>query len=256
MFEVPSAKRIKRSEAFDSDEATTPSAVGYKAVGPNYGFDYDFITPVNLPSAPAQQDATKDDASKEEESFTFRLFTSTAPSTLHIQPDEPEVDAPLSEGRFLRASRPDSYYFTSALDQSFMQKHRHQIALSATSHDELLKRANCSWPGTQLPWRVTHLPSATTATIAKSAGPTRSFTVLSTDRPARSPKRSKPNKKRRIILRQRLTARRLNMQSTEEREKAEREKRNVRNREKKIKRRERDRKKKADAKLAEGATDS
>lgn len=229
----------------------------------DYGFEYDFVAPL-VPTREAQESPNKED----DQAYEFRLFActttktpskstptkklttapSTAPRITLLRSPSPSLLAQPQEGRLLR-SRPNSHYFANPTPT--LQSHFVSSAISTAS---LHTMAKTPWPGTHLPWRVTRL---TVTTSAKPAQPSQDSV-----RPVpqtRETKRSKPNKKRRILLRRRLA----NSTTTHKpRLKAkpivrsktgeildlppeEREKRTARNREKKLKRRQRERERKA-----------
>jgi hypothetical protein len=288
MFDVPNAKRIKRSD-FEAEQRGDEGSLG-DATDPrdsvdldksvlesrdtlmNYGFEYDFITPQQ--SGPQRPPLEQTD----EDQYEFRLFSNPAPAapatpavaeadhgngptsrqariiTLARSPT-PSSALPEQEGRILRP-RPDSNYLTkpsSAL--------KAQYAATAVSPTTLVTLAHTPWPGTELPWRTIHVPLSQLHNSLRPAPQRHSPTTTN--------RRPKPSKKRRILLRQRLAAR-LRSQPKPKPTKIvnekgeleldlppeEREKRTARNREKKLKRREREREKKKAAGLtADGGDD-
>ncbi|KIX98413.1 uncharacterized protein Z520_05714 [Fonsecaea multimorphosa CBS 102226] len=197
MFEVPDAKRVKRSDLFRDDGSGSPGSRGSsRSPSParsldndeesilrsSYGFEYDFVAP-NPPSrkptllAPgkSQPDVNPQDEEEDQE-FQFRLFTSNSRSIDRpSQPDAPTADArirlsrtpepaaladslSLEKAHFLRPNRPDSYYFTSALPGETIEALRSQYADVALSTADVLARAKSTkWPGSALPWRLIHV---------------------------------------------------------------------------------------------------
>jgi len=88
MFEVPAAKRVKRSKLFDDDASELDESIHTNKAGensnhesqpdviPSYGFEYDFIDqqprPINENQAPDEPGQPQDEA--EAETFQFNLF--------------------------------------------------------------------------------------------------------------------------------------------------------------------------------------
>jgi hypothetical protein len=227
----------------------------------DYGFEYDYVSHSATHKSTMQE--TPDEPA--EPSYEFRLFASTsAKPSEAIQPAKSESAAPkitllrspspstiplTSEGRLLRP-RPDSHYFSKP---SLALQSQHDA--SAISSLAILKLSQTPWPGVSLPWRVSHVRPASSS--AKLTNQSQRMTSLA---------RSKPNKKRRILLRRRLAARTGSATKTKAKSAVksgpkaivrnetgeiieltpeERDKRTARNREKKLKRRQRERERKA-----------
>jgi len=192
MFEVPNAKRIKRSELLQRDESpqsrsssrsTTPLGAqedeSAQNVKPDYGFQYDFINPVSNTSETAaheSQESTKadDDQNQEEQEYQFRLFTSAPQQQSAEQPSQPTKpkirlsatpppedlaeSLSLDKASFIRPNRPESYYFTSAVPPRLLEDLKSQYTQVALSTSDVLSRASSThWPGTVLPWRCIHV---------------------------------------------------------------------------------------------------
>ncbi|KAK9359244.1 hypothetical protein V1504DRAFT_441469 [Lipomyces starkeyi] len=136
--------------------------------------------------------------------FEFSLF-STATKIVRIEdapiegPDfaQPAPVAPL----VVSNKRPDSYYVVNDKyvpsvhtiakigNCQFTGKYRDEARIQriqscAISGEDIIAQSTIPWPGMQMPWRVIHIPSATTAT-----------------------KRKKPSKKRRLIIKRQLERR-------------------------------------------------
>ena len=244
----------------------------------DYGFEYDLITAglhssnTREPSSEMNQGGnhgSDGEAEEREAEFQFRLFaarsTSSAPTsqrqipitkqTVQLSPTPPPTtladSLSLDKAHFIRPSRPEDYYFTSALPSKTLQTLKSQFADVALSTSDVLSLATKKWQGTALPWRLIHvklakprkhqrqcelLQSASLSVSNKEAPPTSSLVGRAESK--------KPSKKRRILLRRRLalwTERTRSAQVTLETEK---EKRTRRNREKKVKRKEREKRKK------------
>lgn len=241
--------------------------------------------------ANSQQPDSKDGNENEEEEFEFRLFSAPKPnlSSTALKPasDERErgdeiktqklkirlrsptpVDIQPGDGRFIAPFRGWRYYFTKPElmhisardDQEKAQieaeewKRRREYEDVAITGAEVLDWAkNMETPGCHLPWRVFRLDrkyhrvsksllreieNTTTKLVAVSEG---------------EKKKSKPGKKRRIILRTRAAAKAAEKAKAEATSNmTEAEKRNKKNRERKIKRRQKEREKKAAMAAAAG----
>lgn len=242
---------------------------------PDYGFEYEFISPdvdqaegKARPLAPAPKDKEiaedVDQDQEEEQEYQFRLFTSAATqpkaqSPTFIKPiirlsrsPSPVVglDRALSldKAHFIRPNRPDTYYFTAALPAETVHSLRSQYAQVAVSTSDVISRAKAtSWPGTTLPWRVIHVQLANRSSSARDRHVVEAI-VKTTHESSSSKSNSKPkaksSKKRRIVLRRRLAKSAELAAQAVEAELTEKEKRTRRNREKKVKRKEREKKKK------------
>ncbi|KAK9387373.1 hypothetical protein V1515DRAFT_615691 [Lipomyces mesembrius] len=119
--------------------------------------------------------------------FEFSLF-STATKIVRIE------DAPIEGPDFAQAApvaplvvsnkRPDEYYFVNDKSCPFTfiysdEARIQRIQSCAISGEDIIAQSTIPWPGMQMPWRVIHIPSPTSAT-----------------------KRKKSSKKRRLILKQ------------------------------------------------------
>ncbi|KIW99177.1 uncharacterized protein Z519_00840 [Cladophialophora bantiana CBS 173.52] len=284
MFEVPDAKRVKRSALFREDDsqgsrASTRSVSpveptgdeGENIVEPTYCFEYDFIAPRSSSPKPPLASSKSQlgvNSPEEEQEYQFRLFASTSKSTAEpSKPNPTTADSrirlshtpepvaladslSLDKAQFLRPNRPDSYYFTSALPEEMTQVLRSQYADVAVSSSDVISRAKSTkWPGAALPWRLIHVELLGKGRQLKdTVQPAGS--ISNTRESKSSPKR--PSKKRRILLRRRLALRQELAAQTRAAEETEREKRTRRNREKKVKRKEREKRKKLEAPEADG----
>jgi hypothetical protein len=275
---------VKRSDFLkqDQEDEHTPSAdldansADEQGAGqaPDYGFEYDFVSH----AAPERKDLTGEPEGVE--AYEFRLFAPAAKEstseektskkseagatvsriTLARSPSPATIALAQEEGRFLRP-RPEADYVAKVTPKA--KSDYVDSALSATA---LFDLARTPWPGTALPWRVTHVravpkkPKAgatltsTEHGASSAAGPNAAASVI----------RKKPNKKRRILIRRRQrlvtnskggTGAKAGAKTKDIKRSAtgeildllpeEREKRTARNREKKLKRRQREREKKA-----------
>ncbi|EXJ76384.1 uncharacterized protein A1O5_00892 [Cladophialophora psammophila CBS 110553] len=285
MFEVPDAKRVKRSALFREDEDSQGSRTSTRSVSPaeptgedgknivesTYCFEYDFIAPRSSSPKPTLASIKSQlvvNSPEEEQEYQFRLFTSTLKSAVWpSQPNSTTADSrirlsrtpepvtladllSLDKAQFLRPSRPDSYYFTSALPEETTQVLRSQYADVALSTSDVLSRAKSTkWPGAALPWRLIHVDLPGKGRQLKDTVQPAGSSSNARETKSR-PKR--PSKKRRILLRRRLALRQDLAAQTRAAEEMEREKRTRRNREKKVKRKEREKRKKLVAPEADG----
>jgi hypothetical protein len=245
MFAIPKAKRVKRPELSeepgpDNSEATTSDVENDE--NEPYSFTYDLIPPTNTSAEPTTTSSNTQDSPSQ---LPFQLFASTAPTNIIVRPLTPPPEVPLSEGRFIRPSRPAGYYLTSEVTPDEATQRQQQFNACAIGGNEVLKGLSRAWPGVKLKWKVIHVNRA--GGKANAAAPALDQGLAGTEAPRKAEKRSRPNRKRRIAVRRRIAARQSVKQKAVFDEEAERIKRNVRNREKKIKRRERERKKKAEA---------
>ena len=266
MYDVPDLRTVKRE---DLDTPST-STSRYSSQSPELDrhdaqahnpFEYDFIDQPKTNTEGSLQTRTGDD---EEQTFSFRLFASSAKDQkqqaahasesgygqrITLRAVLPVSSIPLSEGRFLRPKRPESYYFTASLSVAELKQVREQYISAAVSSEELLSAAlQTHWPGTALPWRVIHIPAPRAPPQSKRP------TNIKPSTSNKLSKRPKPNKKRRIHLRKLLAAQEASAkailranETAEDKEQALREKKSAKNRKNQLRRREKERQKKAEA---------
>ena len=274
MAKEPSTKRAKRSHlvaepdehstqvSFQSSSPSPASGGAYPLQlpsQPDYGFSYDFVDYLASPKPNTDTEQTKaaDEIGKydskeaqEDQSYEFRLFSSTKPAHI-ILPRSPSPSTLNTSGSILRP-RPNTYYLTSSLPASVFSDLRSQYADAAVNGTDITHAASRSWPGTKTSWKVTRLPAFAKQIVVHriqpaehaSAGMSAEFISLGDEVPQR--RRTKPNKKRRILTRTRqastLAARKredVRKAELEQREKEKKGKLLERNREKQRKKRER-----------------
>jgi hypothetical protein len=269
MFEVPSAKRVKRSHLF-RDEDGQDSETSSRPLSPtapevrmderlaeiDYGFDYEYVVPESNRATATSKPVEEIDENQEPE-FQFRLFSTKAKKDSPAQSQasksvadlkirlsatpEPEATietTSLENARFVQPNRPGSYYFTPSASNALTPQYQ-EVALSS---EDVLAQAKTAWPGAALPWRCIQVQLLKTRkTNSDAANSTTSTITLETR------KRARPSKKRRTLLKRRQELRHELAAQSKAAEETEREKRTRRNREKKVKRKERDKRKKADA---------
>ncbi|TVY27096.1 hypothetical protein LHYA1_G003138 [Lachnellula hyalina] len=249
MFDLPDAKRVRRSDLYARSQSSSPTpsepdpdfeAQLQARLASLYGsaFGASTTTSISNPSA-APNGKIQPDAEAEDEpaEFEFRLFSSgkndeAKPQKIVLEDEEEE----LGEGRFVR-NRDLAYYFA----EKAVGEQKWKFESAALSGEEILDLAKQRAWGLEVPWRVTVLK---TSVKSKTAGGAVDKMVMAG--------RKRPGKKSRIILRQKKK-KRDEIEENERRDKelkdeTEREKRTRRNREKKVKK-----KMKEKAKKAEGA---
>ncbi|KAI1138840.1 hypothetical protein F5Y05DRAFT_382583 [Hypoxylon sp. FL0543] len=213
MFEVPDAKRVRREELYDSiseEETTNDDQVNSDLRGKlnaqlsgllDLDLEVDESTqPHQLPISPtvgANVDRSNDgDVEKTaEEAFTFRLFRDEELSRkIVLEPQGAETGKGGGDA-FVVPQRPISYYLASEPSPEAAKEYR----MAAVSADYLFQDAKKRRWGLEKPWRVTTI---TISTNKKIATPGSSIGTVETGRP----KKKRPGKKRRIILRVREQA--------------------------------------------------
>lgn len=281
MFEVPAAKRLKRSELFDdSTLQISPDTVALIDDGqPDlpYHFEYDLV------EQPTEQSFVASAVTEipKEEAFQFNLFqprskplqpqdTSTSegiasnssqrPHFISIRSPSPVQLSDPNNLDFVR-KRPDSYYFTASLPAATLQVLRQQYAHSAISTGDLQQLSTRPWPGASLPWRVIRLPAHRKQTLVHKQGVALATssrldrgTVQSEN--AASRRRARPSKKHRDVLRKKALKRQRVIDETKTKEEYEREKKNRKNRERKLKKRAKERREKEEKRVATAKDDN
>ncbi|CAG8976963.1 hypothetical protein HYALB_00010945 [Hymenoscyphus albidus] len=262
MFEVPDAKRVRRSDLYahsrspsrtSSPEVQDEAALRERERIANERFaelfgGVEFITTTATTkitnaterkpsSSESHSEADEEGGGGGEKEFEFRLFSTgnesntegeRAKATQKIILVDEEGEE-LGEGAFVGKGRGEEYYFW---DANATEGGKEGFERVAVSEEDILKIAATRHWGLEVPWRVT---------VLKSVGKTkRGKEVLVIEGQDRGGKK-KPGKKRRIILRKRQKAieeaKEKKRLEEERKEEGEKEKRTKRNREKKIKRR-------------------
>ena len=206
-----------------------------------------FDTPAVLPhSNPPSNDNGNPRPDLEDEGqpleFEFRLFSTgkndnVKPQKVVLEVEEEE----LGEGGFVVRDRDSKFYFA----EKAVGEDKWRFESAALSGEEVLDLSSRRAWGLEVPWRVRVLK-----TSGKSKGSGDATDQVVTVEVGDEPKRKRPGKKRRVILRQR-EKRRDEMEEMKRREKelrdeTEREKRTRRNREKKVKKKLKEKAKKAE----------
>ncbi|BCS04813.1 DUF2011 domain-containing protein [Aspergillus luchuensis] len=285
MFDLPSAKRVRREDLLSQRTSTSPSPSpppessvtdAHQRLGALLDIDSLLAPPSD--DNPTPQPTTNADEEEEQE-FEFRLFsgptksssknedqaaTVESSSTTQAQKLRIRVRSPtpgavgVEDGRFVNPFRGWGYYFSApeimvaaggekekVQEEERLREKRRQFEDVAVSGVQVVGFSGVSWPGCHLPWRVVTLKSE-----KKSKG---AAVTCAKDPAERAPTSlKKPGKKRRIQLRKRVSAAEERKKKEEEKKLLEAEKRNRKNREKKIKRRQKAREEKA-AKAAAAA---
>ena len=181
-------------------------------------------------------------AEENRDELEFRLFAApvSAVSQNQVPIQKVRLRSPSVEDQatsFVIPSRESCYYFTGDI------KGARQAELNATAveGEDILQRAQFSWPGCALPWRVTTISPAG-STLRVSVSDINSTLGLHV-------RRARPGKRRRVALRKQAQKLKEKKEQAErvlqEKIEAEKEKRTRRNREKKVKKKARERAKKA-----------
>ncbi|KAF2015559.1 hypothetical protein BU24DRAFT_491791 [Aaosphaeria arxii CBS 175.79] len=236
MFEIPSAKRVRR------DELQSPRLSPRSSPDPDLTDllrsrshnDYTFAAVDSN-----EQEDNVEGAQSDQEETELILFggPSGAPQQLKIRLKSPEPEA--GDAGFT-VRRPRKYYFADELDS----EREAQLKTAAVDGDAVLEMARIPWPGCALPWKVRAISAKGIRRTVLMDHPRKLVTVEEKIR-----KKKRKGKKTRIAMRKKLQARtgkeieedRL----AKEKEDAEREKRTLRNREKKLKKKARDKAKKS-----------
>lgn len=271
MFEVPAAKRLKRSELFDYDpkdvlgpESDIETIENNESENepPSYSFEYDLVK--QQPTTPSSY-AQETDLAKEEAAFQFNLFRPLAkpvtsktkddnqlanaqpdpqPALISLRSPSPPAADP-AKPKF-RTHRADSYYFTASISPSRLTCLRNAYSQSAISAATVQALCARSWPGAYLPWRVVHLPAHRKQVLVHKGAAVVSLSPKGQssldDVKARS--RARPSKKRRDLLKLKAERRQRVVDESKTKEEHEKEKKNKKNRERKLKRRAKERKEK------------
>ncbi|KAK5945894.1 hypothetical protein PMZ80_000033 [Knufia obscura] len=278
MFEVPAAKRVKRTKLSDNGPIndSLEQAPGEEhdqsskeENGPvDYGFEYDFIEPHPATTSKIYQAA---DAQPAEEALQFNLFRPTSrpsaaknsESTTATRPDSQAQPALISlrspspptatdpANLKFRTERPDSYYFTASISPTRLKNLRDGYAQCAITTATIQHQSSRPWPGTHLSWRVITLPAHRKQIVVHKAEPASTITKpVSTPIPPNSAgrgARARPSKKRRDLLKLKAQRRQRVIDESKTKEEHEKEKRNKKNRERKLKRRAKERREKEGA---------
>ncbi|KAI9778332.1 MAG: hypothetical protein M1839_008119 [Geoglossum umbratile] len=249
MFSLPDSKRVRREELYSTGSSDAEdSVVDYREIEGLLKAKFEGSCDGEDHSVSRGNGASGLGDRVGEEEFEFRLFSSTGASNSKAS-SRPSVHkvvlrspSPVNTEPGFVTKRPESYYFARTAERGEEFK---SIVVEGT---ELLNRAA---PGCALPWRVTIIKMAR---LLKDHRPIQGADATST------PRRKRPGKKRRILLRKKTAAKVEHKERAArekaEKEEAEKEKRTRRNREKKIKKRLRDKLKKTGETVAGGITDS
>ncbi|KAJ4985937.1 nucleolar protein [Stagonosporopsis vannaccii] len=241
MFDLPSAKRVRRDELRSPDESprSTPDRDVQDFLRQRLSAEYAFTTTEREPDHGDVQEAAQSD----EDEAELRLFAApanAAPATLKVRLTSPALDQGDGSG-FLR-KKPKSYYFA---DEPTSDE---ELALHASAIDgsAVLELSRQPWPACAVPWKVRTLTKDGIKKAVLVGHPPTLATVEE-----KESKRTRKGKKARIALRKKKQANKDKQEEklklAAEKEAAEREKRTRRNREKKVKK-----KAKAQAKKAGG----
>ncbi|KAM4056112.1 hypothetical protein HRG_003034 [Hirsutella rhossiliensis] len=262
MFDLPDAKRVRRediNESLGSGWLNSSDDEGidgelHAQIGEALGLNLGILSPPSpspkeirakneafnsRPSGDAQaRGETVAEESQDEDlgEFEFRLFSTAGSKARVVLQSENEAQG---EGSIV-ARRPSSYYLVPRLPTEL----RRQYKFAALSGEDVLARSQQRSWGLELPWKVTHITAAATASSpnAKSTSATGAVAESS-----ESAGRKRPGKKTRIALRKRDRARKLTEEKQMDKEEHLKDKKKRLNRAKKLRRRAKDKEKKASA---------
>ncbi|KAF9701321.1 hypothetical protein EKO04_000262 [Ascochyta lentis] len=239
LFDMPSAKRVRRDDLRSPDESppSTPDRDIQDLLRQRMTTEFTYTTTEH--DTAHGHDAVQSD----EDEAELRLFAApanAAPATLKVRLTSPGLDRGDGSGFLLK--KPKSYYFA---DEPTSDE---ELALQASAIDgrTVLELSRQPWPACAVPWKVRTLTPAGMKKAVLVGHPPMLATVEEKD-----PKRTRKGKKARIALRKKKQANKDKQDEraklAAEKEEAEREKRTRRNREKKVKK-----KAKAQSKKMEG----
>lgn len=175
-----------------------------------------------------------DDEVEEEQGFEFRLFsnsTNTSAARVVLEPEEDNDGG----GTFIRKDRDKNYYFATPATGD----RKTGFETMAVSGETILAWRNIRARGLEVPWRVKTIKIHSSSKL-KPDGSTQVTVIV--DDGEKDRKKCKPNKKRRVILREKQRKKEKleeeKRKRNEGKEAAEREKKTRLNRAKKVKRKE------------------
>ncbi|KAF2121266.1 hypothetical protein BDV96DRAFT_640662 [Lophiotrema nucula] len=237
MFQIPSAKRIRRNEL--QSPATSPRSSPdpdlAQLLRSQARTEYTFTTPEN------DDDAAHRSVDEEAELILFATNPSSEPQSHKIRLASPVAEQ--GEPGFA-VKKPRSYYFADEGDS----EREAELKAAAIDGKTVLALAREPWPGCALPWKV---KTITPTGMKRSVTVGHSNVVVAIEESVH--KRRRKGKKSRIAIRKKLQANEVKREANErlakEKEEAEKEKRTRRNREKKLKQKARNKAKRS----AEGA---
>ncbi|KAG8625904.1 hypothetical protein KVT40_006305 [Elsinoe batatas] len=232
MFEVPSAKRVRREELEESASSRHSSPDDdaletFRAVH----LDYEIVQQHDN-SQPTQQ------AQEDEEEAEFNLFSrpsngaASQPSKITLRSPTPDA-----AGGIIVRERPSTYYFTGPISAELAREYR----IAAISGEVIRQWSHTPWAGSRYEWKVvTFPPNRRKIDNTGMSGQNEQRRVGTT--------RKRLGKKGRIKRRKTLATKALQQEAEkaakEVKERADREKKAKKNRNKKFKKRARDKQKK------------
>ncbi|KAB8300377.1 hypothetical protein EYC80_000559 [Monilinia laxa] len=239
MFDLPDAKRVRRSDLYNRSSSSSPepsspidpnaSARFHEQLASLYG-----IIPHQLyatesvlkpePNNDAPHLLPPKDSQDQEEEFDFRLFSNGKESKIVLKEDIAD------KGVFVVKERNKSYYFTGLIEG----KRKEEYAIAAISGEDVSQGRKQRYWGLEVPWRVRVLK------VGIGGQKVVGNNGLAVCNSSNGEKKRKPGKKMRIILRERRRKSQAQDEAIakekESKEQAERERRARKNREKKVRR--------------------
>ncbi|QSZ35491.1 hypothetical protein DSL72_008361 [Monilinia vaccinii-corymbosi] len=239
MFDLPDAKRVRRSDLYNRSSSASPEpsspidpdacawlheqlASLYGAISPQPYATESVLKPELSNDAPylPQPDNNQD----QEEEFDFRLFSNDEGGKIVLKEEVAD------RGVFIVKERNKSYYFTGPIEG----EKKEEYAIAAISGEDVSQGREKRYWAWEVPWRVRILKVGIGG--QKMVG----RNGLEFSNRSNGEKKRKPGKKTRIILRERRRKNEAQAEAIakerERKEEAEREKRARKNREKKVKR--------------------
>ncbi|TGO09277.1 hypothetical protein BTUL_0173g00250 [Botrytis tulipae] len=240
MFDLPDAKRVRRSDLYTRSSSSSPelpspidpeiSARFHNQLASLYGpisfqscATGNALNPESINDAP--HSPPLEDNQDQAEEFDFRLFSNVQEGKIVLK--EEAID----KGIFVVQERDKSYYFTGPIEG----QRKEEYAIAAISGENVLEGRGKRYWGLEVPWRVRVVKIGVSG--QKKLG---SNGLLGARNSSNGEKKRKLGKKKRILMRERRRAIEAQEQAMtrekESKEEADKERRARKNREKKVKR--------------------
>ncbi|KAF7957849.1 hypothetical protein EAE96_003418 [Botrytis aclada] len=239
MFDLPDAKRVRRSDLYTRSSSSSPEPPS--PIDPDVSTRFheqlaSLYGPISLHSCATENALNpepindsphspplEDDQDRAEE-FDFRLFSNVKEGKIVLK--EEAID----KGVFVVQERDKSYYFTGPIEG----QPKEEYAIAAISGEDVLKGREKRYWGLEVPWRVRVVK------IGVSGQKKLGSNGLGVKNSSHGEKKRKLGKKMRILMRERRRTIEAQEQAMtrekESKEEADKERRARKNREKKVKR--------------------
>ncbi|CCD34936.1 hypothetical protein BofuT4_P021720.1 [Botrytis cinerea T4] len=239
MFDLPDAKRVRRSDLYTRSSSSSPEPPS--PIDPDVSARFhDQLTslygPISLQSCAIENTLTfelmndaphsppLEDVQDQAEEFDFRLFSNVTEGKIVLK--EEAVD----KGIFVVQERDKSYYFTGPIEG----QRKEEYAIAAISGEDVLEGRGKRYWGLEVPWRVRVVK------IGVGGQKKLGSNGLVVRNGSNGEKKRKLGKKMRILTRERRRTIEAQEQAMtrekESKEEADKERRARKNREKKVKR--------------------